>query len=164
MFDSQKVKGTPVTSATDATIKDQMIGRANTAKDNLIDNGKGALQLGLDLAGGQAALAILRSFVVPAKVSLVDKVTGKGAFIKKVANSAYGSLAIAATAQVLVSIVAPKNAKPQKVCDLALKAAAAEAVAKIPMQDYADKLAKKMFNNPVIAKVLGDSDVKKTQD
>lgn len=131
--------------------------RISSSKDRLVDDSKGAFQQGLDLVAGQTALSILRSFVLPAKISLVDRLTGKGAFIKKVASSAYGSLAIAATAHVVVSIVAPKNEKLHRICQLALNAAVAEAAATMPIQEWTDKLAAKLFSVSAITKALGET-------
>lgn len=132
--------------------KTGVTGAISNAKDNLVDDGKSALQTGFDVAAGQAALAVLRSFVIPAKVSLVDRLTGKGAFIKKVANSTYGSLAIAATFHVVASMVG--NDKLTKVAKLALNAATIEAASTLPIQKWVDGVADKLFNNSAVAKVL----------
>ena len=133
-----------------------VIGAVTNAKDNLVTDGTGSLQRGLDHAGGQAALAVLRAFVIPVKVSLIDKLTGKGALIKKVANSAYGSLAIAATFHVVSSMVG--NAKLSKVAKLALDAATIEAASSMPIQAWVDKVAAKLFDNPAVSAMLGNAD------
>lgn len=130
--------------------------RLSTSKDRLVSDSKGAVQEGLELVAGQTALSVLRSFVIPAKISLVDRLTGKGRFIAKVVNSAYGSLAIAATAHVAVTIIAPQNDKLQRICQLALKAAVVEATATLPIQEWTDKLAAKLFSAAPIAKLIGD--------
>lgn len=127
-------------------------GKVSQVKDNLVNDGKASLQIGLDVAAGQAALAVLRSFVVPAKVTIVDRLTGKGAFIKKVANSTYGSLAIASTFHVIASIVG--NQKLSRVAKLALDAAVVEAASTLPIQEWVDKLADKLFNNSAVSAVL----------
>lgn len=131
-------------------------------KDNLIDDGKSSFQIGLDVAAGQAALAVLRSFVIPAKVSLVDRLTGKGAFIKKVANSTYGSLAIAATFHVVASIVG--NAKLSRVAKLALDAATVEAASTLPIQKWVDSVADKLFNNDAVNAVLDSTGTAKNKE
>lgn len=138
--------------------KNTVTGRFTGAKDNLVSDSKDAIALGLEITAGQAALSVIRSFVIPAKVSLLDKLTGKGAFIKKVANSAYGSLAIAATANVIVSVIAPKNVKLNKITKLALNAAVIEATTHIPLQEWTDKLAGKLLNNKAVDAVFGDDD------
>ena len=131
-----------------------MAQKATGLKDNLVNDGKDAFALGADIVAGQAALSVLRSFVIPAKVSVVDRLTGKGAFIKKVANSAYGSLAIAATFHVVSGMTG--NAKLQKVAKLALDAAVVEAASTLPIQKWTDALAAKLFSNPAIAGLFGD--------
>lgn len=129
----------------------------NQVKDNLIDDSKSSLKLGLELTAGTAALAVLRSFVVPAKITLVDRLTGKGALIKKVANSAYGSLAIAATFHVLSSIVG--NTKLSRIAKLALDAAVVEASANLPIQQWVDSVANKLLSNSVVSNALDDVEV-----
>lgn len=136
--------------------------KVTQVKDNLVNDGKNSFQLGLDVAAGQAALAVLRAFVIPAKVSLVDRLTGKGAFIKKVANSTYGSLAIAATFHVVASIVG--NDKLSRVAKLALDAATVEAASTLPIQKWVDRIADKMFNNSAVAAVLDSTKNSDTQD
>lgn len=132
--------------------KSGVVGKMGQIKDNLIDDGKSSFQIGLDVAAGQAALSILRAFVVPVKVSLVDRLTGKGALIKKVANSTYGSLAIAATFHVVASIVG--NDKLSRIAKLALNAATVEAASTLPIQQWVDNIADKMFNNSAVTAVL----------
>lgn len=130
--------------------------RVADAKDNLVNDGKSALQTGFDIAAGQAALAVLRSFVVPAKVSVVDRLTGKGAIIKKIANSTYGSLAIASTFHIIASMTG--STKLQKVAKLALDAATVEAASTLPIQDWVESISDKLFKNAAITKVLATSD------
>lgn len=130
--------------------------RLSHAQNALIDDGKSSFETGLNVAAGQAALAVLRSFVVPAKVSLVDRLTGKGAIIKKIAHSTYGSLAIAATFHTVTSIICPNNTKLRKVAQLALDAAVVEAAATLPIQKWVDTVADKLFNMSAVAKVLGN--------
>ena len=140
--------------STNAPAGNGVVNAVVDAKDNLVTDGTGAFQRGVNNAGGLTALAVLRSFVVPVKVSLVDKLTGKGALIKKVANSAYGSLAIAATFHVVSSVVG--NEKLAKIAKLALDAALIEAAANLPIQAWVDKVASKLFSNPAISNLLGD--------
>lgn len=126
--------------------------KVNQVKDTLIEDGKSSVKLGLDIAAGQAALAVLRSFVIPAKVSLVDRLTGKGALITKVVNSSYGSLAIASTFNVLASILG--NDKLSRISKLALDAAVVEATTTLPIQKWVDNVADKLFSNSAVTKAL----------
>ena len=132
----------------------KVVNKAKQVKNDFVDVTKDALATGRDVIASQAALAVLRAFVVPAKVSLVDRLTGKGAIIKKIANSTYGSLAIAATFQLVASMV--NNKKLSAVAALAVKAATIEAASTLPIQGWVAKIAGKMFNNPAIDAVLGD--------
>lgn len=144
----------PQQFATQGTITSRLSG----SKDRLIDDSKGAVQQGMELVAGQAALSVIRSFIVPVKLSFLDRVTGKGVFIKRIVDSAYGSLAIAATAHVLVTIIAPNNAKLHRICQLALNAAVVEAAATLPIQEWTDRLASKLFSTPAVSKILGSVD------
>lgn len=129
--------------------------RVNTVKNRLLDDSKDAVSLGAELAAGNAALAVVRSFIIPAKVSLVDKFTGKGAIIKKIVNSPYGSFVIAATMHTAATLFAPKSEKLHIVCKLALNSATAELVQKFPIQDWTDKVADKLLSLVEVKKVLG---------
>ena len=131
----------------------KVVQKASQVKNDFVSVTADALTVGRDVIAGQAALAVLRAFVVPAKVSLIDKLTGKGALIKKIANSTYGSLAIAATFQLVASMV--NNQKLSAVAALAVKAATIEAASTLPIQGWVDKIAGKMFSNPAIDAVLG---------
>lgn len=146
MFKQQFSTTTPVNTVT---------ARVTDAKDALVSDGRDAVVLSAEILAGQTALAVLRTFVVPAKTSLVDKLTGKGAFIKKVVNSAYGSLAIASIAHVGVQMFAPNNAKLHRITQLALNAAMVEAASQINIQGYVDAIADKLMNNAAMDAVLG---------
>ncbi len=139
-----------------STSKNTVTGRVIGAKDSLVSDGQDSVKLGLEIVAGQAALAVIRSFVLPKKTSFIDKITGKGAIIKKIAYSTYGSLAIASTAHVLVSILAPNNDKLGKIAKLALNAAVVEATATLPLQQWTDRLSDKLFNNAAVNAVIGD--------
>lgn len=128
--------------------------RIGNAKDVLVSDTKDSVQMGLEVAAGSAALAVLRSFVVPAKMSLADRLFGKGAIIKKVVDSAAGSFVLAATAHVAVTVFAPNNTKLHKIAKLALNASIVELTARIDIQSYTDKLASKLFNNSAIANLF----------
>lgn len=125
-------------------------GRVTDAKDTLVSDGRDAVVLSAEILAGQTALAILRSVVMPAKISLVDKITGKGRIIKKIVDSAYGSLAIAAVAHVGVQMFAPTNQKLHRITQLALNAAMVEAASTINVQGYVDAVVSKLMNNPVV--------------
>lgn len=126
------------------------------SKDRLVVDTKDSVQMGLEIAAGQAALSVIRSFVVPAKMSLVDRFTGKGAMVKKLVDSPVGSFVLAATAHCAVTIFAPNNEKLHKIAKLALNASVVELTARIDIQGYTDKLADKMFNNPTVANLFSN--------
>ena len=139
-------------------------GRIQNVQSRLLDDSKDAVELGAELAAGHAALAVARSFIVPANATLVDRLTGKGAAVKKMANSKYGSFVIAATMHTVATLFAPKNEKLHIICKLALNAATAELVARVPIQEWTDKAADKLLNLSEVQNVLGGGPKKDKPD
>lgn len=142
----QKEKETPM-------IKDDQLG---TVKSEIASLAKSAVHL----AAGQAALAIVRAFVlnaIPKKMGLLARLTGKKQAIHTFLNSALGSFVVAATAHTFFTLVMPNHKKIHVVTRAALGAAMAELALKVPYQRMADSLAEQLVNNSVTSQLLEES-------
>lgn len=111
------------------------------------------------LAAGQAALAIVRAFVlnaIPKKMGLLARLTGKKKAIHEFLNSAIGSFVVAATAHTFFTIVMPNHKKIHTVTRAALNASMAELALKVPYQRLADSLAEQLLNNSATKELFSD--------
>lgn len=121
-----------------------MIKHNNNSLENLFNEGKGLMSEAARLNAGLAAVALIRSVflqMIPRKMGLFARLTGRASVIEKFLNSKWGSLLIAAAAHCILTIAMPNREKVHTVTRLAVYACMAELSFSVPYQKVANKLA-----------------------